>query len=210
MLPSTIAKISIDNLNSEHIDSFQRTLSTILSSPLAELTYSQIIDGLPIRDVWNAYTWPRLDIENHVSVCDDSVEILKAFRNSFQIHTLAFDGKLLQAYQNSTPDSPAFTLRLLEMIAVACHDIGAFLYTKAKSDKHELERQGFIRNAPVVRDPSGNPYPPKPTDFFRPEYQDLDQYPQGVADMVGYWAEFEIFGGAVLFDRGEEETDVSY
>jgi hypothetical protein len=40
-------------------------------------------------------------------------------------------------------------------------------------------------------------------------YYDLQQYPNGVADVVGYWAEYHLFGGVVLFDRGESGTDVS-
>lgn len=32
-------------------------------------------------------------------------------------------------------------------------------------------------------------------------YRDFEQYPNGVADIVGYWAEAQIFGGVVLFDR---------
>lgn len=36
-----------------------------------------------------------------------------------------------------------------------------------------------------------------------------DGYPNGLADVVGYWAEARIFGGVVLFDRGESELEVS-
>ena len=41
------------------------------------------------------------------------------------------------------------------------------------------------------------------------DYHDLQQYPKGVGDVVGYWAEYHLFGGVVLFDRGESGTDVS-
>lgn len=34
-------------------------------------------------------------------------------------------------------------------------------------------------------------------------------YPNGLADVVGYWAEYRIFGGIVLFDRGANEEEVS-
>ncbi|KAG8167020.1 hypothetical protein KVR01_002709 [Diaporthe batatas] len=33
------------------------------------------------------------------------------------------------------------------------------------------------------------------------KYKDIEQYPHGVADAVGYWAEAQIFGGVILFDR---------
>ncbi|KAK4129827.1 hypothetical protein N657DRAFT_630627 [Parathielavia appendiculata] len=38
---------------------------------------------------------------------------------------------------------------------------------------------------------------------------DIDQYPNGVADMVRYWAGARIFGGVVLFDRGPSGTEAS-
>jgi hypothetical protein len=49
----------------------------------------------------------------------------------------------------------------------------------------------------------------RPTDFMHEDYHNLQQYPKGVADVVGYWAEYHLFGGVVLFDRGESGTDVS-
>lgn len=47
--------------------------------------------------------------------------------------------------------------------------------------------------------PNAAPTPP-PTVLYNPCYRDFDQYPNGVADMVGYWVESELFGGVVLFD----------
>ena len=49
------------------------------------------------------------------------------------------------------------------------------------------------------------PRPCAPTPLLHLEYKDHDQYPQGVGDMVGYWAEIQVFGGVVLFDRGETD-----
>lgn len=46
-----------------------------------------------------------------------------------------------------------------------------------------------------------HPNGPLPTLFHHPWYEDYRQYPRGIADMVGYWAESRIFGGVVLFDR---------
>jgi hypothetical protein len=43
--------------------------------------------------------------------------------------------------------------------------------------------------------------PPGPTLFSHHAYLDDDVYPEGVADMVGYWAEDRILGGVVVFER---------
>lgn len=47
-----------------------------------------------------------------------------------------------------------------------------------------------------------------PTAFYNGAYLAVDQYPKGVADTVGYWAESRVFGGVVIFDRGEDEMGV--
>lgn len=46
-----------------------------------------------------------------------------------------------------------------------------------------------------------------PCAFFHTSYYYFDQYPQGLADVVGYWAEGQIFGGVVVFDRRETESE---
>ncbi|KAK7698341.1 hypothetical protein SLS64_012589 [Diaporthe eres] len=48
---------------------------------------------------------------------------------------------------------------------------------------------------------------PPPTLFWNGKYVDSSRYPNGLADVVGYWAETQIFGGVVLFDRGESEEE---
>ena len=52
-------------------------------------------------------------------------------------------------------------------------------------------------------------YDPPPTPFAHPAYRYPEQYPRGLADVAGYWAESKIFGGVVVFDRGETEEEVS-
>lgn len=48
----------------------------------------------------------------------------------------------------------------------------------------------------------------KPTRFSLWRYDDPEQYPDGNADVAAYWAEDQILGGIVLFDRGESGTEV--
>ena len=35
----------------------------------------------------------------------------------------------------------------------------------------------------------------------------MDQYPDGLADVVGYWAENKVLGGVVIFDRSDSWDD---
>lgn len=54
-----------------------------------------------------------------------------------------------------------------------------------------------------------NPNGPPPTLFQHRIYRDYDQYPEGVADGVGYWAKTRILGGVALFDRRKPESNPS-
>ena len=48
--------------------------------------------------------------------------------------------------------------------------------------------------------------PPRPTLFSHHAYLDADVYPDGVADIVGYWAEDRVLGGVAVFDRRVEDS----
>ena len=44
--------------------------------------------------------------------------------------------------------------------------------------------------------------------FYHSEYMRLDDYPFGLLNVVGYWAETEVFGGVVLFEHDESGSKV--
>ncbi|ERT01687.1 hypothetical protein HMPREF1624_02940 [Sporothrix schenckii ATCC 58251] len=123
------------------------------------------------------------------------------------METLLFPQTALERYTDARAGSVAFCLCLIELLAVACHQIGATLYEWSDADAlhsrtsvlatigHELDANRRNR----VCHPS---HLPKHTHFYHRSYIYQDQYPRGVADMVGYWAETRIFGGVAVFDRG--------
>lgn len=45
-------------------------------------------------------------------------------------------------------------------------------------------------------------------DFYHTKYQRFMNYPFGLLNVVGYWAEAEIFGGVVLFEHAESSSEV--
>ena len=47
------------------------------------------------------------------------------------------------------------------------------------------------------------------TEFYHLSYVLFDKYPFGLLNVVGYWAETQIFGGVLLFDRGYSGSKVS-
>lgn len=85
-------------------------------------------------------------------------------------------------------------MHLLELAAIALHD--------------------FIGNLFIICHPNGepprdekynDPIPEGAISLSTPCYTRSDQYPKGVADVVGYWAETHLFGGVVVFHRGKIE-----
>lgn len=71
------------------------------------------------------------------------------------------------------------------MVATAIHGIAARLFQSLN---------GAIDTGLETADMTQESYP---TPFYHPDYQDHDQYPLEVADSVGYWAEYQMFGGVV-------------
>ncbi|KAK0736494.1 hypothetical protein B0T21DRAFT_288287 [Apiosordaria backusii] len=171
-----IRKLPIHGINENHRDLLIRAVSRVLATDIAESTFAQILDGLPTAEV-------------------------REFRSSFQPESLELDAELLHSYQSSSPGSRAFKTRLVELVAVVLHEAAVILFNL---DTSLHKDDGITEWVPPKDDdlfwyyfPNG----PYPTLFRHPWYADYEQYPNGVADMVGYWAESRILGGVVLFDR---------
>jgi hypothetical protein len=100
---------------------------------------------------------------------------------------------------------------LIEIAAVSCHQLAVQLYQQDDGVHKHAEHEAWLAKA-LADIPANDPWaagrlPPR-TMFFHWAYQDSHQYPHGIADVVGYWAESKIFGGVVVFDRGESELEV--
>jgi hypothetical protein len=104
-------------------------------------------------------------------------------------------------------------LRLIELAAVAVHHFAVYLYKLGIRihDRHVSDPDYTVDGATTWDwDPplqslgcTSLSTPPWETLFSHPHYGAKNQYPDGLADVVGYWAEDQIFGGVVLFDRSQ-------
>lgn len=104
--------------------------------------------------------------------------------------------QVLEQLQATKPNSHQFNLRLIETTAVAIHEISVSLFEdKTKShDEDEIRRFTLWQTPPTVLNDDGRqevlPHPPpKPTLFYHCRYLNLENYPAGLADAAGYWAE---------------------
>lgn len=121
----------------------------------------------------------------------------------------------MQNYQNSTVGSREFNLRLVELVARSIHQIAVLLF---QSDDKLHNKEHINSVVSWKREPRWigegrrrvleEPLEPRPTLFYHVDYMDHDQYPDGMADVAGYWAEDRIFGGVAVFERGESGSEV--
>jgi hypothetical protein len=81
------------------------------------------------------------------------------------------------------------------MVAVAVHQLAMLLYKDGNLGLHDDWK--------TWRVPAH-----LPTIFVHRTFAEHQQYPEGVADVVGYWAENRILGGVALFDRGDLGDEV--
>lgn len=116
--------------------------------------------------------------------------------------------------------SREFKLRLVELVAVSIHSLAVTLFS-LEPKSHTPE---YIEYVTKWEEPAGweywgdeglkgrswhEPTWPRPPTLFRTAHcTDSDIYPNGVADLAGYWAEDRIFGGVFVFDRGQSGTEV--
>lgn len=122
----------------------------------------------------------------------------------------------MRGYADAAIGTKEFKMRLVEMVAVSLHQIAVYLFNSSPKS-HTPE---YIKYVTEWQIPTGwverfetkfweEPmFPPPQTHFLHASYTDSDMYPNGVADMAGYWAEDRIVGGVVLFDRGDSGHEV--
>ncbi|AEO58342.1 hypothetical protein MYCTH_80161 [Thermothelomyces thermophilus ATCC 42464] len=207
-----VIKSPVSGLPQRHRDVFERALRRVLSTELAQVTYAQIIDGFPLVEVAGDMAGWGIDREhpvfrdNHDKLCPGAWERMAEFHSSFSIDVLSMDEKLLHSYVTAAIGSLAFKMRLLEMVAVAVHQLAVMLHKLGDLGVHDEWKTWKPPNRYIGPDYCPDPEP-FATLFFHFDFTGHEHYPEGIADMVGYWAENRILGGVVLFDRGESSTN---
>ncbi|KAK4170839.1 hypothetical protein QBC36DRAFT_341183 [Triangularia setosa] len=215
------ARVSLDKLDAEHRSVFVRAINNVLSTELAIFTYAQIIDGLPIADVAFDSRWvdiPEghpLDVD-HEELCPGAMEKAREVCLKWDPELLKYNPNVLHAFQQAVPGTKLFNTRLIELVASSLHQFGTLLFQLDlclhKGGKEAIEAARKWKEPKPswktdVRDEDWNPPPCQSPFFHNPYYLDRDIYPEGNADVVGYWVEARILGGVVVFDRRAEESN---
>ncbi|KAH6627230.1 hypothetical protein B0J18DRAFT_426838 [Chaetomium sp. MPI-SDFR-AT-0129] len=205
---------ALDSLLDKHRDFLDRAVQNVLRTERALDTYGQIADGLPLASVaYDHYRQGRfyLDhpISRHTSLCPGARDTAQDFLCEFvDLGMLNFDVELLQAYQSTSPGSRSFHCRLIELVAVTVHRLAVLLFQRDYRLHDDIGDPLYTIDlvTPWESDlqlPNLARRQPGPILFSHPWYNARNQYPDGLADVVGYWAENTLLGGVVLFDRSE-------
>ncbi|KAF4336803.1 hypothetical protein FBEOM_9337 [Fusarium beomiforme] len=204
-----------EGLDENHAQTLDRAVRNVLQTEVAELTYAQILDGLPTEKSVND-SYPFIEdhpvyTSKHTDICPGFIDRAREFRAQFGLSLLKYDPETISKFQNTVTGSQEYNLRLIEMVVIACHQIGAYLFELDGGD-HKHKKYQEWRSMVLEERRNGvearRHYAPTPIAFSHRSYRSYEQYPRGFADVAGYWAESKIFGGVVVFDRGESETEV--
>ncbi|KAK2784329.1 hypothetical protein FQN53_008558 [Emmonsiellopsis sp. PD_33] len=194
--PSTV----LAHLDAQHLTPLDALICSTLTLDATEDAFAQIIDGVPTRDSFtrNTGSIPILPaVLDRDRPSEDAITTFRKFRAGFTSTGLTIASKAVQSYQNTPPSSNKFNLHLLEMAALAIHALAATLYTTTHPDINTCPTEPCFSSQ----------YPHYGVDLYCRLYHNSLHYPYGIADMVGYWAETQVFGGVVLFEHEHKEAD---
>lgn len=94
-------------------------------------------------------------------------------------------------------------LRLLEIAAASVNTLAGMLYASFHPDTNIKPSELTIKDLRQC-DLTGQFY----VNFYHTYYLLFDRYPFGLLNVVGYWAEAELFGGVLLFEHVESGSEV--
>lgn len=96
--------MSLASLDGEHLASFKQALTNLLYTPTAELTYAQIVDGMPTSHTYMTDHWfyDGFPVFDHEELCPGTMDKTRAFRSQFDVLSLKFEPKVITTWQHST------------------------------------------------------------------------------------------------------------
>lgn len=93
------SKLTVDDLGQQYRDVFTRALFNVLSTPAAETTFAQILDGAPLsQNVQNVPGWiyplHHPIRTQHLELCPGVLDITKHSRSNLDLMQLKFDSQV--------------------------------------------------------------------------------------------------------------------
>lgn len=213
----------LTNVSVEKLQELNTLLAKILALPVARNTYAQIIDGNPTKmpysegnKISQSGTGETNSVSGNSEPTDRALQEYEKIRKAFVPENLLIDlkvrvsslivllsrpnsKKLAQEYQNTLSGCRDNSLRLLQIAAASVNALARKIYLDFHLDidikpskplgRHYITDEFYVN-------------------FYHTSYRQFKRYPFGLLDVVGYWAEMELFGGVLLFEREESSSHV--
>lgn len=87
-------KVSIDDLDADHRSPFNLILNSTLSTTLAERTFAQIIDGIPVRDDVGFFPTYSSEMAKNTASSPAAFEAARELREELGSYTSMIDTKV--------------------------------------------------------------------------------------------------------------------
>ncbi|CAF9942940.1 MAG: hypothetical protein ALECFALPRED_010271 [Alectoria fallacina] len=190
-------------IDPEKLKDLKTVLTTILALPIARDTFAQVIDGTPTRTPFSdeikssRFTFSKTVIVNdNMKPSHKAVQKTDEIKTAFAPQDLMTELKLAQRYQDASQGSREYLLHLLEIAAASVHALAGSLYASSRKNV-EIKPPWLPGGHSRLFDRTDEFF----VNFYHTNYRLFEKYPFGLLDVVGYWAEAEIFGGVVLFEH---------
>lgn len=83
---------TVEILDTEHHQALEQALARVMGTAVAETTFAQIIDGLPIYESYAEFHWPQdgHPATHHTELCSGMLDKAREFRSAFLPESLSF------------------------------------------------------------------------------------------------------------------------
>ena len=148
--------VTLADIDLERSTVFQRVFSAVLQSTAGVSVFAQIIDGLPVNKTYDFMTTCRIDIDARQEPTEEARSLVHSFYNSLgSLDSLEINAKVgddnthrrwiianrkqvAQLYQSAPLLSASFNMHLLELVAVAFHDLAGTVFCNFHPDGEPL------------------------------------------------------------------------
>jgi len=91
-------RLSLEGFEGKHRDDLERAIRNVLSTEIAETTFAQVVDGLPVASVDGDRCHGHLSglhplRDKHVDLCPGVLERTKQLYDEFDVNLITFEAK---------------------------------------------------------------------------------------------------------------------
>ncbi|KAK6542830.1 hypothetical protein TWF694_006771 [Orbilia ellipsospora] len=184
-------KKPLSSLPAEDLETATKAITKVLKSVAAQNCMPNLIEGPEFATIdergWTITLLPPPEVSSQILT-----KYSKAV-DAFDLKNLQVDVKILDQYASAPAGSSYKEHRLLEIICTAIHTLAIDLYTTSFPIPEVVEVNSYLP-------------PPYPVIAHSQYYASKPWKKVFDLKAVGFWAEAQIFGGVIYFDRAHDAS----